>query len=213
MKKGILIPLLLVILASCTSPRAATIATSTPIIRASETPTIHPTLVETPYILHLTPQITATPVAFRSGNQDLDQIIGRIYGISVACNQPDTAAQEKPEFTDISKWVKVDQLYIDEIADNENKTYRAYLVEEPVRDVCNACFRSRVYSMKFSTGEAYMISWKGYLPGRVLFRLIWIGDRILAFEQSLSPHVGEIVAVDVQARSFVYHSFSSDFCK
>jgi hypothetical protein len=203
------------VLASCVCRQSSIpfSPTSTDRPRPSSTFAVRPVPTETPYIPNLTPEITATPFVFKSHSQDITQIIGEIYGIPTACNHSDFSNQEKPEFTDITRQVRIDQLYIDEIADSEHKTYRAYLVEEPVREVCNACFRTRVYSMKLSTGEMYMISWSRYLPARILLRLIWIGDRVLAFEQSLSPHEGEIVAVDVEEQSFVYDGYVSDFCK
>ncbi len=203
----------LLILASCVSQQAIIASTPTNEPRPSATFTVQPTLTVTPYILNLTPEITATPVFYKSDAQDIDQIIGDIYGIPPACNHPDTEMQGKPEFTDITKKVRLDQLFIDEIAESEHKTYRAYLVEESVPEVCNACFRTRVYSMKIATGQIYMVSWSGYQGARILFRMIWIGDKILAFEQSLNPHVGEIIAVDVEKQSFVYHGISYEFCK
>ena len=174
---------------------------------------MQPTLTETPYILYLTPMITGTPIAFDSEVQNINNVIGDIYNIPPSCNNPGTDNQTKPEFVDITEQVDVNKLFISEIADSENNTYRAYLVEEPALESCNACFRTRVYSMNIATGQIYRVSWSGYQGGRTMFRVVWIGDKILAFEQSLNPHSGEIVAFDVEKQNFVYHAITSDFCK
>ena len=99
------------------------------------------------------------------------------------------------------------KVVIEEIADNINKNYRAYLVDEPAPTAtCTDCIRSRVYIQNQLNRRIYKLDWNGYLPSRILFNLLWVDDTVLTFYQSIGPHSDELIGVDVEKREFVYYA-------
>lgn len=217
MKRMLLGVLVCLMICACENRQPANSVPATATPSATSTNSFQATSVNTPYPIWTpawTPVITATPIDFVSSSKTLNEIIGDIYQIPPSCNYPDTEEQQKPDFIDITKQVAdINDLFTTEIADSLRKSYRAYLVEEQAPEKCSSCYRSRVYVMNLSTRQIYRIDWNGYFPGRFLLRMIWIGDKILVFKQSLSPHTGEIIAVDMEKHDFVYHIIRSEYCK
>jgi len=192
------------------------ISTNTSIASISPAP-----VTQTPqYFGSLVPLVTASPIPFDASSEDMTKTIDTLFN-KQTCTKEDYLKPiapyisqgflgyqvGKPEFIEVTNQVDFSKVFLEEIADNTRKNYRAYLVVEPQpTNSCPACIQLRVYVEDQETKQVYKINWKGYQPSRVISRLMWIGDKILTFFQSVGPHGDELIGIDVEKQAFIYYS-------
>jgi hypothetical protein len=162
----------------------------------------------------LTPVITATPITQEANTRDVSQTMHDIFKENPACKSYDAmnAKQDILEFFDVNEQVGFDRLIIQEIADSAHNKFRAYIVTDPIEQLSNCeagCFPERIYIKDFTKGEVRGINWNGYMPGRITYKLIWIEDNILAFQQTVNPYNYETIAVDINQQIIIYRSLAS----
>src|SRR5258706_15561115 len=223
MKQVLLSTVTLVIVAACASQQTTTELfdfTSSP-SASSITPTsISPQATQLTSLLK--PYITATPIAFDISSGDIVKTVDMLFDEEKCAKSdyliptpPADASPKsflgypigKPKFIEITDHIDFSKVDIEEIADNVQKTFRAYLVKEAAPTVsCSACIRSAVYIEDQVTNQVYKIDWRGYQPSRVLGRLTWIGNNNLTFFQSIGPHNDELIGIDIDKKEFIYYA-------
>ena len=155
----------------------------------------------------ITPEITATSILFSSSTQDLISVLSETYHRSESClvdneskTPHNTTGSIKPEFTDITN-EDGSSVLLDEIADNANNTYRAYLL-----NICNKdmnCTSQLQLENKLS-GQRYLVTWEGFEIMTAHWNLIWIGEDIVAYMHLLDARREEIIAINVKTKDFAY---------
>ena len=215
--------MLFFVLVSCAHQQESSgvVATTTPLPSpiTLSTPTI-PAAMLTEFAPPPRPLLTDTPLAFHPSVEKIHQIIDKLFDHN-NCTRIDMLTPTapgptegflgyklgNPELIEITNQVDIKRSDIYEIADNQNNRYRAYLVDEPAPiSTCATCIQSRVYVQRHKGNQIYMINWKRYLSSRYLGRLIWVGNEVITFFQSLGPHGGELIGVDVEKQEFVYYA-------
>lgn len=204
-----------ILLGSCTSPvgqsQELLTKTSTPvmIVKPIITPALHSTT--TPEMLQRKPEITATPIHIDVSSKNvLNDRFKSLYFIT-ACKQDllagpleplptETFKAPKPEFIEVDARSNPYVYSISEIADNDDHSYQAFVACEA--DNCHP----KIFLKNSTDGEIYEINWNGRMSWRDIGGVIWINHDVVAFFQSNSPQVGQVLAVDVEKKDFVYYS-------
>lgn len=218
--------LLCLLVASCANQQIKVTPTTAVIIL---TPTIPTPILNPTFIAEMTgfapptrPIINATPVLFDVNTQDIYELINTYYSVSNCIsnlmnpqldqwlNQP----VDKPLFLDITDQFNFDDVIVEEIADNLDGKYRAYVLSEPRLECGENCIQSRVVVKDLSTNKILRVDWSGYMIWRFIYGVVWFGENILTFEQSVNPYVTEIVGVDIEKQDYIYHIsyWSKDAC-
>jgi hypothetical protein len=180
-------------------------ATRTPEVTSAFEPTLTPTW-------WVTPKITATPIASSPATaEELTTLLKQLYSITTPCygsllniQSPQVEPVGTPEFIEVT--IQLEKWWIEEIADNYTNNLRAFVACDP------AFCQHKLLVKNLSSEEIYEINWNARMSWRPIDNLIWLGDNILAFEQSTGPYFWHIVALDVQARNFVHYSIASSQC-
>ena len=183
-----------------------------------------PFLTQFPQAGIVTPRFTATPLVVEDSSLSQLAAIKSLFPDN-ACLSEDLLTPiapagtagftgyniGEPEFINIANWESLQILDLDEIADSLSQSYRAFLVEVLGGSAeCTGCvLQTKVLVQDRKNGNLYRIDWRGYEPRRVIFAIAWVGDNVLVFFQSLSPHAGDLVAIDVEKQRYVYYSLLS----
>jgi len=167
-----------------------------------------------PNIATFTPVITATPITQKVNAQNISHIVQSIFKEMPECKSYNAmnANQDVLDFFDATEQFSFDRLIVHEIADSANNKYRAYLATDPNIRLENCelgCSPERVYIKDSETGEIHGINWNGYMPRRITFKIIWLGDEYLAFQQNINPYNSETIVIDIEQQSIIYRSLES----
>ncbi len=204
------------ILGSCASQQALITVTPTNTLAPSATINPQSTITRMPYPA-VTPEITATPIPFNPGTQDLRQMIADTYHRSASCLAANEYAMPnnvtgsvEPEFVDVADEVD-NPVEIYEIADNTKNTYRAYLAACKTYWDCK-WGPNQLHLENILNGRTYMITWKGFESITAHWNLIWIGENIIAYMHMLDPRREEIIAINVKTKEFAYIAQAWAYC-
>lgn len=163
------------------------------------------------------PIVTATPINIDIDSKEaIEHLFDRIYFMT-ACKTnllagsyglipTESFVSPKPEFIEVNPQSNPDMQYVNEMADNEDKSYHAFVACN--RELC----QPKIYVEKISDGKVYEINWKERMPWRDIQAIVWIDHDVLAFYQSNSPYVSQVLAVDVEKKNFVYFSLVQYNC-
>jgi hypothetical protein len=171
----------------------------------------------TPQSLEITTEITATPILFNGDAQGLISILAETYHRSETCLTDNESPMPnnvtklvEPEIRDVTDEIK-DPIEIDEIADNTNNTYRAYLV---VCDSDQDCKwgQHQLYLKNRLSEKTYLVTWSGFESLTAHWNLIWIGEDIIAYMHTLDPQREEIIAINVKTEEFAYVGQTWAYC-
>jgi len=157
------------------------------------------------------PWITATPISSNKDIHNLTEIIKPYYLLDncdfISIEQSPT---KLPKLDFIEDNISFDQgnINVMQIADNLNKSYRAYLIDEEIAcpGQTNTCFRSRIYIDEQAFGKVYKLNWIDFEITRPIIMMIWVGNNTLTFLQSMGPHGVLLFGIGVEEKSFVYYS-------
>ena len=211
--------LLAILLASCASPiskyqTSATITDTNQIILQPSV-TLAPLGTDTPELPWPTPQITATAIEVNVNSNDvLNRLFERMYSIT-ACKTdlltnyfgglpaPVEVSTVRPfvEFIEVNVHSDPYMKLISEIADNDDRSYQAFVACENSEN-CHP----KIFVRSYKIGKVYELNWSERMAWRPIEGIIWIDHSVLAFSQSDSPEMAQVIAVDVEKKDFVYYS-------
>jgi hypothetical protein len=155
-------------------------------------------------------RLTATPISLLPFSGNLTESIDQVFiPAGRECLKGDhlesVIRQSEIALTPITESEIPPSDSVSEIADSEYGTYRAYL----------ANFREPIFRIfiRERNGSFFALTWTSPHPDFVLTHLVWIGDRVLAFEKSYGYDFREIIGIDIVAQEYVYFAqFGDGFC-
>jgi hypothetical protein len=211
-------------LASCTPPvgevQQPVTKTDTPRIVVEASVTFTPLATDTPESLWPAAQITATPINVDTKSKDaLNRLFARLYS-TTACQEDllagplaplpaQTFVSPTPEFIEVHPQSDpyLYMHYFSEIADNVDGRYQAFVACEN-----NEHCYPKIFMKDSAIGGVYEINWEGRESWRDIQAIIWISHDVVAFFQSNSPQVAQVLAVDVNKKVFIYYSLIDYDC-
>ncbi len=161
---------------------------------------------------YLWPWITATPITFNSDTQQLTDVLKQYYLLDkceIALGEQAQTKIAAPEFIEITHPFDPGEYNIWQIADNLDKSYRAYLVDEEYScpGQTYACNLFRIYIVEQASGKVYKLNWMDdFLISRPVVMMIWVDNNMLSLLQSLAPHGVLVVGIGMNERDVVYQS-------
>ena len=154
--------------------------------------------------------VTATPIPFDFLSQNLSNEIDIRYnnerGSCDEIEHLNYSSEDIPiVFRDITTEADLSKLEIQELADNIDGTYRAYVLSEYFCEAKNSdCRKNIIYWQNKVNNQIYQIEWvkkKLYLYRST----IWMGKNILVIREAAFPGSYGIVGIDVEKQELVYY--------
>ena len=137
-------------------------------------------------IVQQTPLRTATPMNInRSSIDEITQLFNRLYPMT-ACRidllaRPlgpvltETFKAPQPEFIEVNLKTDQDIQNVEEVADNNDKSYQAFVA-------CNQKLcQPKIFVKNLTNGKVYEINWEERFSYRDIQAIIWINHDVLAF--------------------------------
>ena len=186
---------MVVILAACQSSSTGTPVSTLPSTANLASSTPFPTATE-----WVTPQITATPF-YGYGDGVRDAELWASYHFCVGQNEVGSSGDWDSsllKFIEVNIQPDPNKLWVSEIADNLDNSFRAFVACEP--DLCN----NQIYVKDNKTGKVYDIDWKLKSTWRSIQQVQWVNYSTFVFYQALDLAHGQVVAINFDTKEYIY---------
>jgi hypothetical protein len=154
--------------------------------------------------------ITATPVQFDSRDYDftdkIDTLFYEEYSFCDEVEHLDFSRENRPiVFHDLTNQIDISSLEIQELADNVDGNYRAYVSSLYFCELKNPdCRKNVIYWQDKPNNQFYQIEW--IQKDLYLYRsVLWLGKNILVVREAAFPGMYSVVGIDVESKEFVYY--------